>query len=178
MECICGKCKSEKYNRGALPYYEYTVSDVQDRHRQKAGMFLYDDTGMVLLVQCWGEHWGPPKGTVEAGETHIECAIREVREETGLEIEKEAVETAPKLSVNNVVLYFVKLEYLYWSAENIDKGDDNDATSVGIFNPRCVEHTARQGSIQLNCVYKFGMKHYRRYFAHPPKNEYTEVIES
>ena len=35
--------------------------------------------------------WAPPSGGVEPGETIAECAIREVREEAGIEVRPEAV---------------------------------------------------------------------------------------
>ena len=48
--------------------------------------------GRVLLIRQerrWGESdpWIAPGGTLEIGETHAEGAAREIREETGLEIE-------------------------------------------------------------------------------------------
>lgn len=48
------------------------------------------DRGKVLLVQRarapWLGLWSLPGGRLEAGETPEQCAIREVREETGLSI--------------------------------------------------------------------------------------------
>lgn len=41
----------------------------------------------VLLIQQTKGHWGFPKGHVEKGETEIETAIREVKEETNLDVE-------------------------------------------------------------------------------------------
>ena len=41
----------------------------------------------VLLIQQTKGHWGFPKGHMEAGETEIETAIREVKEETNLDVE-------------------------------------------------------------------------------------------
>ena len=41
----------------------------------------------VLLIQHNKGHWGFPKGHVEAGETEIETARREVKEETNLDVE-------------------------------------------------------------------------------------------
>ena len=41
----------------------------------------------VLLIQQTEGHWGFPKGHVEDGETEIETAIREVKEETNLDVE-------------------------------------------------------------------------------------------
>ncbi len=44
-----------------------------------------DEAGRVLLIQRSDDHtWALPAGTMELGESLTECAIREVREETGL----------------------------------------------------------------------------------------------
>ncbi len=40
----------------------------------------------VLLLETPGGIWGLPKGTPDAGETTAETALREVHEETGLEV--------------------------------------------------------------------------------------------
>jgi ADP-ribose pyrophosphatase YjhB (NUDIX family) len=50
---------------------------------------LLDDEGRVLLVlQNYGQRlWGIPGGAMEPGESPQEAAVREAREETGLEVE-------------------------------------------------------------------------------------------
>jgi ADP-ribose pyrophosphatase YjhB (NUDIX family) len=55
------------------------------RHLSAGGLVLED--GYILLIRNRFGHWGLPKGHWEAGELLAETAIREVREETGLEIE-------------------------------------------------------------------------------------------
>ena len=54
---------------------------------------LFDESGAILLVRFvvpreGGEFvfWALPGGEIEAGETEIEAAMREVREELGLEL--------------------------------------------------------------------------------------------
>jgi 8-oxo-dGTP diphosphatase len=55
-----------------------------------AGAVVRDDAGRLLLVQRGREpgrgRWSLPGGRVEPGETAAEAAVREVREETGLDV--------------------------------------------------------------------------------------------
>lgn len=49
---------------------------------------IYDRSGRVLLIRRGdGQGWSLPGGFLEPGERLAECAIREVQEETGLEVE-------------------------------------------------------------------------------------------
>ena len=75
--------------------------------------FLEDGTGRrVLLVKHRvGGHWAFPKGHVESGESEEQTARREVREETGVEIEilpgyRETNHYSPCRGVMKEVVYF------------------------------------------------------------------------
>ena len=53
---------------------------------QSAGIIILDESGTEtksLCVSAYG-NWDFPKGQLEAGESHLEAAIREVEEETTL----------------------------------------------------------------------------------------------
>jgi 8-oxo-dGTP pyrophosphatase MutT (NUDIX family) len=58
---------------------------------QCAGGVVIDAAGRVLLREVAGHHkgyvWTFPKGRVDEGETVEACAVREVREETGVDAE-------------------------------------------------------------------------------------------
>ncbi|MDP8927475.1 MAG: NUDIX domain-containing protein [Actinomycetota bacterium] len=53
---------------------------------------IVDDQGRVLALQRRdNSHWEPPGGVLELGETIHDGLLREVREETGLEVVPEAL---------------------------------------------------------------------------------------
>ncbi|MFF7990383.1 NUDIX domain-containing protein [Kitasatospora xanthocidica] len=50
-----------------------------------AGCLLRDESGRILIVKAgYREHWQFPGGTVDLGEGPVECAKRELEEETGI----------------------------------------------------------------------------------------------
>jgi 8-oxo-dGTP diphosphatase len=62
------------------------------RHSVSVAGVIIDDHGRALLVQRRdNHHWEPPGGVLEQGETIQDCLRREVREETGLDVEPIAI---------------------------------------------------------------------------------------
>lgn len=66
----------------------------------------------VLVQQKYGLHFGFPKGHVEKNESEIMTACREVKEETGLDIEifdqiREQTRYSPRPGVIKDVVYFL-----------------------------------------------------------------------
>ena len=81
------------------------------KYEKSCGAIVIED-GKVLLVKHNAGHWDFPKGHVEEGETEFETAIREVKEETNIDIkiEKEnryISEYSPKEDVMKTVIYFL-----------------------------------------------------------------------
>ena len=72
-----------------------------------------DGSHLLLLIKHkFGGHWSFPKGHMESGETEVQTALREVREETGLPIRllprfRYTVEYFPKPNIKKLVVYFL-----------------------------------------------------------------------
>lgn len=64
---------------------------IMETKKLGAAAIILNDEGCVLLVkQSYGQlNWELPGGGAEAGESIVETALREVREETGLRVEAE-----------------------------------------------------------------------------------------
>ena len=53
-------------------------------HTESAGGVVVNAEGNILLVSQYGTSWSLPKGHLEEGETPLEAARREIREESGV----------------------------------------------------------------------------------------------
>ena len=124
----CCKLKTTPY----IYHKKYIIS----KKRCKAGVFIYDPhKNKVLVVQSRGNMWGLPKGTLEYSETEIQCAVREVKEETGLDITED--DFTQSVKIKNIAMYF----YMQKDECDVDVQDqivDNDANSVGWIKPECM----------------------------------------
>lgn len=87
------------------------------RYEKSCGAVVFkkekDGIKILLLKHNNGGHWGLPKGHVEEGETEQETAIREIFEETGVEVLslhdkfRYTMEYSPMEGVIKKVIYFV-----------------------------------------------------------------------
>jgi 8-oxo-dGTP pyrophosphatase MutT (NUDIX family) len=81
-----------------------------------AGIILYNqNTKRYLIIQhsyYSGGHWGFPKGAVEPNETVKEAAIREVKEEVGITVDK--LEEFEKVNVYEPHYFNGKLKEVHY----------------------------------------------------------------
>jgi 8-oxo-dGTP diphosphatase len=66
---------------------EEPLQDTYPRHIVAVSGIVTDPRGRVLLVKGDRRGWEPPGGQVELGEDLIEALEREIREESGVEVE-------------------------------------------------------------------------------------------
>jgi ADP-ribose pyrophosphatase YjhB (NUDIX family) len=137
---LCCTYKIDTYESESIVY--------NNTKNKKAGCFIYDPISeKILLVQSRGQLWGSPKGTLQENETTLECALREVKEETGLDIdEKDLIDM---MTLNSRVSYFfVKLKEIEVSIQS--QITDNDANGIGWFNVNCLYSLVKNGTININ----------------------------
>ncbi|WP_372350193.1 NUDIX domain-containing protein [Streptomyces sp. KL116D] len=77
--------------------------------RMAAGALFFDATGRILMVEpTYKDYWDIPGGYVETGESPLQAAVREVREELGISVPLGrllAVDWAPSDGEGDKVLY-------------------------------------------------------------------------
>ena len=110
-----------------------------DRPFVGVGAVIVDDD-KVLLVKRGREplagQWSLPGGAVEVGETLEACLVRELREETGLEVEVgpviEVFDRITRDAEGRVEYHFVLVDYLCWpiAGELRASSDVDDAIFV------------------------------------------------
>lgn len=72
----------------------------------------HGNTEILLIKHLNSGHWSFPKGHVEEGETEVETALREIKEETDIDVMidptfRETVTYFPKKETQKVVVYFM-----------------------------------------------------------------------
>ena len=71
-----------------------------------------DNQTMFLIIKQHDENWHFPKGHVEEGETEEQTAIREIKEETNIDVEidtsfRKVITYSPKEGVIKDVVFFI-----------------------------------------------------------------------
>lgn len=84
----------------------------KNRIEKSCGAVLTDDDGKILLLKHREGNWDFPKGHVEEGESEIETALREIKEETGLDAEilpdfREEISYVLKNGKKKTVIFFL-----------------------------------------------------------------------
>ena len=122
------------------------VNNQSFTEKKKAGVFLFDpDNDRLLIVQNKGNLWGIPKGTFENGEDSIDCAIREVEEETGIILYRENLEKCRKYVIDDrVTYYFLNMMY------NHVKNPNNDVNGISWIKIQCLKKLVKNKNIKLN----------------------------
>jgi len=151
-KCVNGCCSIFSTN---------TNTDIDEKYwtvgNSKAGALLFDETtNAVLLVESRGNLWGISKGSLESNETPVEGAIREVMEETGIDIS--TCDFSESVVLYNLSTYFfIRHATCEVSIQDI-RG--NDVTSVAWLRLDCLKTLINNQDIKLTKHSKIVLKKY------------------
>lgn len=92
----------------------YYGKESRDRMKKEksCGAIIVNNENKILVIKHKQGHWAFPKGHTEDNETELETALREVKEETNLDITidksiREVITYSPKEGVLKDVVYFL-----------------------------------------------------------------------
>lgn len=98
-----------------------------------------DEAGRVLLARRGDNgRWSVPAGTVDPGEQPADALLREVREETGIEVEIErigGVATHPVVYPNGDTCEFLNVWFRCRAVGGTATADGDESLAVGWFAP-------------------------------------------
>ena len=120
-----------------------------------ASAIVADENGRILLQRrSDNDLWALPGGTMEVGETIAETAVRETREETGLEVSPDYI-VGIYTNPHHVVAFSngeVRQQFSLCFACKLVGGEvkvSDESYEVGFFSPEEIEHLNMQPSIRL-----------------------------
>lgn len=84
-------------------------------YEKSCGAIIFNDKNEVLLIKQNSGNWGFPKGHMEKGETEVQTAIREIKEETNVDIKinenyRYELSYLQREDMTKTVVYFVAKE--------------------------------------------------------------------
>lgn len=145
-----GKVFDVRRDRVQMPNGREVVLDIID-HPPAVTLVPVDDQGNILFVRQYrhsagGEILELPAGVKEEGETPLECAEREIREETGMS----AANLQAIGEFHQVPGYSTEYMYVFLARDlqpNPLPGDDDEFISVERYSIDRVYHMAQVGGI-------------------------------
>ena len=153
-KCVGGCCSmfSTEYNAENEENKSWIVGN------PKAGALLFDETNnAVLLVQSRGNLWGISKGSLESGETPVEGAIREVMEETSIDIS--TCDFSESVVLYNLSTYFF-IRHATCEVSIQDGIRGNDVTAVAWLRLDCLKTLINNQDIKLTKHSKIVLQKY------------------
>jgi ADP-ribose pyrophosphatase YjhB (NUDIX family) len=156
MFCINNCC-----NLQIKPYEESIY--FKKMSRRKAGVFIYDpELKKVLIVLSRNRFWGLPKGSVKIGESDRVCAVREVKEETGIDIDESSFTYAVKVN-NSSIYFYMELQSCNVNIQESKYQEANDVNGIGWITLDCLDKSLKSGHIQMNSHGKYVFEYLKKY---------------
>lgn len=180
-KCINGCCtiKTVEYKWDEEWYQEKRHKETEVL-KTRVGFFIYDPVGKkVLMIQSCGYLWGLPKGKIEPGETLLQGALRELKEETGIVLQEKNIHSYPiHLKRNSYYFYYEMPE----CEVKVQTKKGNDANGIAWISLNCMDSFKSNDKRYLGChmitkhcrqlLYKlFNVRTYQRKYKKPEEQD-------
>jgi ADP-ribose pyrophosphatase YjhB (NUDIX family) len=109
---------------------EPTVADSPKHSVSVAGIVVRDDGRILVIQRRDNQHWEPPGGVLELDETFEEGVRREVREETGVDVQVERLTGVYKNMPRGIVALVFRCHPLGTAAIGTDEASRIDWLSI------------------------------------------------
>ena len=120
----------------------------RNKSKYKAGVVLHNTiTDKVLLIQSRGFKWGFPKGSQECYDNGVvDCAIREMEEETGIRLDTLQVLSKKVIKINKAWYFYVPIkEHLEYTLHH-----RTEITGIGWVHISCLRTCIETNSLNVN----------------------------
>jgi len=103
-----------KNNTGRWHTFRKSSNNRRRRNIRCGGILINNDKDSIIIVlnrdsYSRGEcKWGLPKGHIKSGESLVDCAKREINEETGINVQIK--QNTPKIKVNDTYYYIITVD--------------------------------------------------------------------
>jgi 8-oxo-dGTP diphosphatase len=112
-----------------------SVSELDGRKVSGVHAYCFYRDQLVIVFAKKKGFWTPPGGGVEAGETPEEAVIREVREETNMDVLRQSILGYQDISKNDEVVTQVRFVCIVEPLGEFLADPDEDITEIKFINP-------------------------------------------
>ena len=137
---------NEKLTENVKKYYR--IYDKYKKSLPTAGAVILHGDKILLIRNYSGNVYSLPKGKSKEGETLEQTAIREVQEETGLELD-EIIPIVDSITVYKTKLYIVESDYMI---KNFSGYDQNEISEIKWFSQSFIRKYPEKFSKQTKAV--------------------------
>lgn len=131
----------------------------KNQKRIRAGVFVFNDqTKQLLVVQTYNQFIGLPKGGVELGESLKEGAIRETKEETGIDLSIDQLSDQHSIQIHQTATYFIVRTTQCFPVK-INDQKNNDVTGAGWIHINCLSKLPGQCTSHLIAMVRRVLNH-------------------
>lgn len=126
-----------------LKQWPYEGENILSGNKKKAGVAVRTPDDKVLLIRSRGNMWGFPKGGRHHDESALDGAIRELKEETGIELDKRVLTYSYRL--NGVTFFSTVIDECPIKIDQIRSMGGNDSSGIGWVKLACLGNMIGSG---------------------------------